>query len=85
MGTLVIHLGSVRFRYISGWFRYTMDAHEGAELIELVRPTNVIPVHYEGWSHFQQGRAAAEPVLARSSYGDRVTWLDPGDATSVQV
>ena len=30
VGTMLLHLGSVR----SGWIRYTMDACEGAELIE---------------------------------------------------
>ena len=85
VGTLVLHLGSVRFRYLSGWFRYTMDAREGAELIDLAKPEHVIPVHYEGWSHFQQDRPVAEPVLAGSSYADRITWLDPGESTSVEV
>ncbi|HET6166477.1 MAG TPA: MBL fold metallo-hydrolase [Marmoricola sp.] len=85
IGTVVLHLGSVRFRYLSGWLRYTMDAREGAELIELVEPTHVVPVHYEGWSHFQQGRAGAEPILGRSSYADRVTWLDPGESIALTV
>ena len=85
VGTLLLHLGSVRFRYLSGWFRYTMDAREGAELIDLVAPTHVIPVHYEGWSHFQQDRPAAEPVLARSRYADRITWLDPGRSVDLEA
>jgi L-ascorbate metabolism protein UlaG (beta-lactamase superfamily) len=85
VGTLLLHLGSVRFRYLSGWLRYTMDAHEGVELIDLVAPARVVPVHYEGWSHFQQGREAAEPVLATSAYADRITWLDPGQSTTVEV
>jgi hypothetical protein len=42
-------------------------------------------VHYEGWSHFQQDRPAAEPALARSRYADRITWLDPGSSTDVEV
>ncbi|BBH15925.1 MBL fold metallo-hydrolase [Nocardioides baekrokdamisoli] len=85
VGTLLIHLGSVRFRYMSGWLRYTMDAREGAALIDLVGPAHVIPVHYEGWSHFQQDRDRAEPVLATSKYADRITWLDPGASAVVDV
>lgn len=84
IGTVLLHLGSVRFRYLSGWLRYTMDAREGAELIELVDPAHVVPVHYEGWSHFQQGRAAAEAVLGQSPLADRVTWLDPGESKVVE-
>lgn len=85
IGTVLLHLGSVRFRYLSGWLRYTMDAREGAELIGLVDPTHVVPVHYEGWSHFQQGRAPAEAVLSRSPLADRITWLDPGEDVTLAV
>jgi L-ascorbate metabolism protein UlaG (beta-lactamase superfamily) len=85
VGTVLLHLGSVRFRYLSGWLRYTMDAREGAELIELVDPAHVVPVHYEGWSHFQQGRAPAEAVLSQSTLAERITWLDPGEDVTLPV
>ena len=85
VGTLLMHLGSVRFRYLSGWLRYTMDAREGAELMDLVGAEHVVPLHYEGWSHFQQGRAAAEPVLAASPRASTVHWLDPGESTTLTV
>jgi L-ascorbate metabolism protein UlaG (beta-lactamase superfamily) len=85
IGTLLVHLGSVRFRYLSGWLRYTMDAREGAQLIDLVKPAHVVPVHYEGWSHFQQDRGPAEVVLGASAYADRITWLDSGEATTFEV
>lgn len=85
IGTLLIHLGAVRFRYLSGWFRYTMDAKEAVELLDEVKPTTVIPVHYEGWSHFQQGRGEAEKVLATSPYVERIRWLDPGESATVEA
>ena len=83
VGTMLMHLGAVRFRYLSGWFRYTMDAKEAVELLALVKPTTVVPVHYEGWSHFQQGREAAEEVLATARTA--ITWLDPGETTTVNA
>ena len=47
------------------------------ELCELVRPRVAVPVHYEGWGHFQDGRAAIEAALAAASpnVADRVRWL----------
>jgi hypothetical protein len=42
-------------------------------------------VHYEGWSHFQQDRDAAEPIIQESAYADRVTWLDPGEHVTLPV
>lgn len=85
VGTLVLHLGAVRFRYLSGWLRYTMDAREGAELVDLVRPRTVVPVHYEGWAHFHQDRPAAEGVLARAEHAAAIHWLDPGESTHADV
>jgi len=43
---------------------------EAIELCRLVRPRTAIPVHYEGWTHFGQGRAAIERE-GRDRGGDR--------------
>ena len=59
----VLHLGEARFP-ITGPVRYTMTAAQGVELCRTIRPRTVVPVHYEGWSHFRQGRAAIEQALA---------------------
>lgn len=83
IGTVVAHLGAVRFAYLTGPLRYSMDGREAAELMSLVGPTSVIPVHYEGWSHFKQDRPKAEPEL--SALGDVVHWIDPGESTLVVV
>jgi L-ascorbate metabolism protein UlaG (beta-lactamase superfamily) len=59
----VLHLGEARFP-ITGPVRYTMTAADGLQLCRAIRPRVVVPVHYEGWSHFRQGRAAIEEALA---------------------
>jgi L-ascorbate metabolism protein UlaG (beta-lactamase superfamily) len=58
----LLHLGGVRFP-LTGPLRYTMTVDEGVELCRLLAPRVVVPVHYEGWSHFHEGRAAIEHVL----------------------
>ena len=58
VGTALVHLGGVRFP-VTGPLRYTMTAGDAVELCRLVRPRTVLPVHYEGWSHFRQGREAS--------------------------
>jgi L-ascorbate metabolism protein UlaG (beta-lactamase superfamily) len=85
IGTVLAHLGAVRFAYLTGPFRYSMDGREAAELLALVNPRTVIPVHYEGWSHFKQDRDEAEPQLASSAVGAAVHWLDPGDSATFVV
>ncbi|BBH64432.1 MBL fold metallo-hydrolase [Actinoplanes sp. OR16] len=71
--TAIIHLGKVQFG-LTGPIKYTMNGRDAARLISLVRPRRVVPVHYEGWSHFQEGRAEAEAAFPPST----LTWLTPG-------
>jgi len=65
VGTALLHLGGVQFP-VTGPIRYSMTAKDAVELCRLVRPEVAIPVHYEGWSHFRQGREAIEAELAHA-------------------
>jgi L-ascorbate metabolism protein UlaG (beta-lactamase superfamily) len=86
IGTALLHLGGVRFP-ISGPLHYTMTASQAVELCTAVGPHTVIPVHYEGWKHFRQGREAIEREFeaAPSRFRESVRWLPIGDATDVDV
>ena len=64
-----------------------MDAEHGLELCRAVRPRTVVPVHYEGWSHFRQGAAGIEAALAGSepALRDAVVVLPIGEPTDLPV
>jgi L-ascorbate metabolism protein UlaG (beta-lactamase superfamily) len=79
----LLHLGGVGFP-VTGPLRYTMTARDAVELCRLVRPRTAIPIHYEGWSHFREGRDAIERELARApDVNDRIRWLPLGVATAL--
>ena len=82
--TALLHLGCVRFP-VTGPVRYSMDAREAVELCRLVRPRTVIPVHYEGWTHFRQGRGAIKQQFeqAPADISRSIRWLPIGEATTV--
>jgi L-ascorbate metabolism protein UlaG (beta-lactamase superfamily) len=82
----LLHLGGVRFP-ISGPVRYTMTAKQAVELCRLVRPRTVIPIHYEGWKHFREGREAIERELAGApaDVRERIRWLPIGAAIRLQT
>jgi L-ascorbate metabolism protein UlaG (beta-lactamase superfamily) len=82
--TALVHLGGVRFP-VTGPLRYTMTAKDAVALCELVRPRTVIPIHYEGWLHFREGREAAEREFARAPDEVRraVRWLPIGEAVEL--
>jgi L-ascorbate metabolism protein UlaG (beta-lactamase superfamily) len=86
VGTVVLHLGSVQFG-LTGRLRYSMTGAQGAALCEQLRPATILPVHYEGWSHFRQGRAGIRKAFARASpeVRDAVHWLDLGIPATVTV
>jgi len=81
---LVVHVGGVRFR-VTGPVRYTMTGQQAAELVGLVHPRVAVPVHYEGWSHFKDGRASIEDALARAPEAtrQRIRWLELGSPTNL--
>jgi L-ascorbate metabolism protein UlaG (beta-lactamase superfamily) len=74
--TVLLHLGAVRFP-LTGRLHYSLTAAEAVELCTLVQPRTIIPVHYEGWQHFTQGRDAVEEAFAAApdGLGDRLHWL----------
>ena len=86
VGIAVLHLGGVRFP-VSGPLRYTMTAAEAVELCGLVRPHTAIPIHYEGWKHFRQGREAIELELASApaEVREAIRWLPIGEPVDVGV
>ena len=82
--TALLHLGGVQFP-VSGPLRYTMTADDAVELCGRVRPRTAIPIHYEGWKHFRQGRAAIERTFAAApaEFRERVRWLPIGVPTDI--
>jgi L-ascorbate metabolism protein UlaG (beta-lactamase superfamily) len=77
--TALLHLGGVQFP-ITGPLRYTMTARDAVELCRLLQPRTAIPIHYEGWKHFQEGREAIERELAQApdDVRSRIRWLPIG-------
>jgi len=86
VGTAILHLGGVRFP-ISGPFHYTMTAKDAIELTRLTQPHTAIPIHYEGWKHFREGREAIERALAAapSDIKSRFRWISIGDPVEIEV
>ncbi|MFF0094915.1 MBL fold metallo-hydrolase [Streptomyces canus] len=86
VGTALLHLGGVRFP-VTGPIRYTMTAAHAVELCRLLLPVTAIPVHYEGWHHFREGRGAIEDELARApaDIRNRFRWLPTGTPTEIST
>lgn len=86
VGTAILHLGGVRFP-VTGPFHYTMTAKDAIELTRLAQPHQVVPIHYEGWKHFREGRDAIERELAATPPGtaDRFRWIPIGEPVELET
>lgn len=82
--TALLHLGGVRFP-VTGPVRYTLTARDAVALCALVRPRTAIPIHYEGWGHFREGRDAVERELATApaDVRERFRWVPIGEPVTV--
>lgn len=78
-----LHLGGVAFK-TTGPVKYTLDAQAGVTAAKAFGAKTVVPVHFEGWTHFRQPRAEAERVLGEA-LGSSVRWLERGVATRLQL
>jgi L-ascorbate metabolism protein UlaG (beta-lactamase superfamily) len=76
----LIHLGGVQFP-VTGPARYTMTGKDAIELVGLLKPKVAVPIHYEGWSHFKDGRTGIERALSQAPavVSERFRWVPIGE------
>jgi len=85
VGTMLLHLGCVRFG-VTGPLRYSMTGEEAVALCRVVKPRTAIPVHYEGWSHFRQGREDVERAFAAAPDArECLHWIPIGAGVDILV
>jgi L-ascorbate metabolism protein UlaG (beta-lactamase superfamily) len=77
-----LHLGAGRFRSLP-WLRFSMNAADAVAAAAVLQPRSVVPIHFEGWSHFSEDQAMARATFERA--GLRTTWLEPGRPTPFEV
>ncbi len=82
----IVHLGEVRFP-VTGPVRYSLTARQGFELGRLSGAESIIPVHYEGWSHFHEPVVELERAMASApaDLAARIEVLPIGTPTSIAV
>ncbi len=84
IGTALVHLGGVRFPH-TGPARYTMNAAEAVRVARDFDLRTLVPIHFEGWKHFRQGRGAVEREFSEAGIADRVQWLQAGRPVTIEA
>lgn len=76
----VLHLGGTT---LPGGLMVTMDAIQGADLLELVKPRLAIPVHYDDYGLFKSPLADFRAEVDRRGLDGLVRYVERGETVSL--
>ena len=71
----LLHLGGTR---VLGLL-VTMDAKQGVELVQLVRPRQAIPIHYNDYDVFTSSLSDFQHEVEAAGLRERIHYLNHGD------
>ena len=60
-----------------------MDARQGADLLELIRPGSAVPIHYDDYGVFTSPLAAFQAETQRRGIGHLVRIVHPGETADL--
>ncbi|EXJ84502.1 hypothetical protein A1O3_05171 [Capronia epimyces CBS 606.96] len=63
----------------------TMDAKQGVQLVQLVRPDLTVPIHYDDYDVFLSPLADFKAEMSKAGLGDKAVYLDRGDEFRFRV
>ncbi len=73
----VLYAGAAKVS-VAGPLPLTLTAEGAVEAARAFKDAIIVPLHFEGWKHFSEGRAELEEAFARAGLEDRLRWLEPG-------
>jgi L-ascorbate metabolism protein UlaG (beta-lactamase superfamily) len=62
----------------------TLSSDHAAEAAKILGARAVVPVHFEGWTHFTQGAEFLRAAFAGNGITDRLVLVAPGETVHVQ-
>jgi L-ascorbate metabolism protein UlaG (beta-lactamase superfamily) len=79
----VLFAGAVQVPYRFDGAYLTLSSERAAEAAKILGVRAVVPVHFEGWTHFTQGPDALRAAFAGNQLTDRLALAKPGGAVTV--
>jgi L-ascorbate metabolism protein UlaG (beta-lactamase superfamily) len=74
--TAILFAGAPRFTVLFDNALIVLDSAQAAEAVKILGARRVVPVHYDGWAHFTEGR---DELVAAFTAAGLVNRLDFGD------
>jgi L-ascorbate metabolism protein UlaG (beta-lactamase superfamily) len=79
-----LFMGAARVAQV-GPAHLTLSAEEGVLVARAMPHAVIVPLHYEGWEHFSEGRAEIDRAFSAAGLGARLRWLIPGQPTGLST
>ena len=79
----VLFAGAVQVPHRFDGAYLTLSSDRAAEAAKILGVRSVVPVHFEGWTHFTQGADALRAAFAGNQLTDRLALAEPGAAVTV--
>lgn len=70
--TAILFAGAPRFTVLFDNALIVLDSAQAAEAAEILGARQVVPVHYEGWAHFTEGRDDLLAAFTKAGIADRL-------------
>jgi L-ascorbate metabolism protein UlaG (beta-lactamase superfamily) len=75
----VLFAGAVSVPYRFDGAYLTLSSERAAEASKILGARTVVPVHFEGWTHFTQGADALRAAFVGNQLADRLVLLERGE------
>jgi L-ascorbate metabolism protein UlaG (beta-lactamase superfamily) len=72
--TAVLFAGAPRFPVLFDNQVIVLDSAMAAEAAQILGARRVVPVHYDSWAHFTEGREQLEAAFTAAGLADRLDW-----------
>ncbi|MER5986605.1 MBL fold metallo-hydrolase [Streptomyces sp. NPDC001787] len=72
--TAVLFAGAPRFPVLFDGRCIVLDSAQAAEAAQLLGARRVVPVHYDSWAHFTEGRDDLTAAFTAAGLADRLDW-----------
>lgn len=69
---------------VAGPSPLTLNAADGIEVARAFPQAVIVPLHFEGWEHFSEGRDVLEHAFRTAGLGGRLRWPRPGKPISLR-
>jgi L-ascorbate metabolism protein UlaG (beta-lactamase superfamily) len=79
----VLHTGAVQVPDRFDGAYLTLSSERAAEAARILGARAIVPIHFEGWTHFTQGADALRAAFAGNQLSERLALAEPGAAVTV--